>query len=75
MKKIAVIQEFEEDRFDEIPKWDGESIDTWTDLAVLLTLDGKEPWQRWLPIQEIRRTEDGLSIYASTWIMEKKRLL
>lgn len=73
MFRISVIQSFEEDKYSDIPKWDG-LIDSWTDAAILLHFDKvqRPAAMNWFPISHIRKTDDGLSIYASIWILNKK---
>lgn len=73
MAKIAVIQEHEESRYSDIPKWDG-WIENYTDHAVLLKLDRQSGRNDWFPYSQLRKTEDGKSIYASYWILEQKGL-
>jgi len=74
MMKIAVIQSFEESKYSDVPKWDG-MIDSWTDNAALFHF-ARSPQRparmNWFPLSQLRRTEDGLSIYASSWILDKK---
>lgn len=70
MHRIAVIQEFEEDKFDEIPKWDGE-MGRYTDSAVLLRFAKEDVW---FPISVLRTSGDRLSLYAANWFLERKGL-
>lgn len=73
MFHIAVIQSFEEDKFSDVPKWDGMVV-SWTAAAVLLHFDKtkREPRENWFPYSQLRKTDDGLSVYASNWILTKK---
>jgi SNF2-related domain len=72
MVHISVIQSFEEDKYSEIPKWDG-MVNSWTGNAVLLHFAKVDRPSRlnWFPYSQLRKTEDGLSVYASTWILRK----
>ncbi len=73
MNAIKEIKSFEEDRYSEVPKWDGFVVN-WTDGAVLLSFTQIERPARenWFPYSTLRKTEDGLTVYASNWILEKK---
>lgn len=76
MQHIAIIQEHEEGKYSDIPRWNG-WIESWTDKAVLLHIE--EPGrtrqnQHWVPYSQLRKAEDGQSIYATLWILNKKGL-
>jgi len=71
MEVIEIIQEHEEDKYSDIPTWTG-WVETWTDSAVLLDLPGRETRSNWFPLSQLRRTEDGKSLYASEWILRQK---
>lgn len=74
MKMISVITSEEEDKYSDIPGWT-DLIETWTSVAVLLAFEGRRPSRHnWYPISQLRRTEDGLSLYASRWLLDKKGL-
>lgn len=71
MERIAVISAAEEDRYSDIPNWDGGYLaESRSGAAVLLYFrDGR---QDWFPISQLRRTEDKLSLYASYWVLDKR---
>lgn len=77
MDMLKVITPFEEAKYSDIPSWDG-WIENWTTSAVLLHLNMDPPRvkqnQYWFPISQLRKAEDGQSIYATIWILEKKGL-
>jgi hypothetical protein len=75
MRAIALIAETEEGKFSEVAGWDG-SIRSHSDKAVLAYIEpkGQKPEQIWLPLSQLRKTEDGYSIYASDWILAQKGL-
>jgi len=71
VKLIPVMQEFEEDKYSDIPKWTG-WVENYTESAVLLDVPPRPPRMNWYPVSQLRRTEDGKSLYASNWILGKK---
>lgn len=71
MDRMEVISEEEENRYSEIPGWDGE-IMSWTDAAVLIYRSGEA--DVWMPISQLRKSGDGGDVYASNWIIEQKVL-
>lgn len=80
MSRIQVIRSFEEEKFSEIPavdgvKWGG-MIQHNSGLAVLLGYTPEINLRRkyWLPFSHLRKAEDGLSIYASFWILDRSGL-
>jgi hypothetical protein len=74
MRSIAVITEKEEGNFDTIAGWDGE-IMSWTDKSVLACLRVNGKYQEvWLPLSQLRKTEDESEIYASFWLKRGKDL-
>lgn len=75
MDKIAVISEKEENRYSDIPGWDGE-YGSASPLAVELYFPQRtiRNWL-WFPFSHLRKAEDGQSIYASDWIINEKHLL
>lgn len=76
MQSIKVIQGFEERKFSDIPKWEG-WIENWTENAVLLHFNVEREGRRsqfWFPYSQLRKAGDDQSIYASTWILDRKGL-
>lgn len=73
MRAIAVIEEHEENKFSDIPQWTG-WIKNYTDNAVLLEMERGPDRRNWFPYSQLRRTEDGKSLYASDWLIDKKGL-
>ena len=73
--KLRVIGSYEEDKFSDVPKWDGNVL-SWTDRAVLFSFPGTDRPSRenWFPLSTLRKAEDEQSIYASKWILDKKGL-
>jgi hypothetical protein len=63
LEEIKEISEKEEDDYSDIPGFYGE-IDNFTDRAVQLKI-GQD--YTWFPYSQLRKAEDGQSIYASTW--------
>lgn len=72
MKMISIAQPFD-DKYTSIPRWTG-WIESWTVSAVLLSFEGDRRPSRlnWFPISQLRRSEDGSTLYASYWILNKK---
>lgn len=70
MGKIRVMLEIEEDLYSDIPRWNGTYIHS-TESAVLMQIGDK---QVWLPFSQLRKTDDGLTIYATNWIIDEKGL-
>lgn len=73
MQQLEVISEQDEDRYSDVPGWSGE-IMSWSPDAVLIVFDDSRKEMIWLPVSQLRRSEDGQSIYATNWILEKKGL-
>lgn len=80
MSRIKVMQEFEEEKYSEIPaadgiKWDG-MIQHNSGMAILLAYSPEIDMRKkyWLPFSHLRKAPDGLSIYASFWILERAGL-
>lgn len=75
MERIQVMADFEESKYSDIPKWDGEFLEH-TSAAVLLHFSRVQRPSRmnWFPFSQLRKTDDGLSIYATDWILNKKGL-
>lgn len=73
MAQIAVIRSFEENKYSDVPRWDG-FVSSWTPKAVLLhfTQINRPSRMNWFPYSTLRKTEDDLSVYASIWILGKK---
>lgn len=73
MSRIAVIQPYEEDKYSDVPKWDNMILE-WTISAVLLqfTRITRPTRMNWFPFSQLRKAEDGLSVYATSWILDKK---
>jgi len=67
---LEVITEREERKYSDIPGFDGD-IEASTEKALCLVCNGKEVW---FPHSQLRKAEDGQSIYASNWILEQKGL-
>jgi hypothetical protein len=44
---------------------------SWTDKAVLLVFGEHADAMRWVPRGQLRKSEDGQSIYASDWILDR----
>lgn len=69
---MARIAEFtndqEADRYSEIPGWEGGMLSA-TNNAVLLQC---KDTTHWFPFSQLRKAEDGLSVYASMWILNEK---
>jgi hypothetical protein len=74
MSQMEVISEKEENRFSEIPHWDG-SVVSWTDKAVLIAQPSRSSALNWIPMSQLRKSEDNLSVYASFWIIEERKLV
>lgn len=72
LDSIRVIQPSEEDRYSDIPGWEGEYMAA-TDGAILLYMP-KTSAEIWFPIGQLRIAEDRQSIYASLWILLQKGL-
>jgi len=68
MDAIPVITDREENKYTDIPGWEGEYTD-YTEKAVLLRMPNTTIW---FPFSQLRKAEDGQSIYASNWILEQK---
>lgn len=75
MSRIKVMASFEEDKYTDIPDWSGD-IEHHTDSAILLYLPNRRPTSKkpWVPFTQLRKTEDGLSVYATNWIIERMGL-
>lgn len=74
MEKIKIIRDNEESLYSDIPEWN-EQIAGWTDAAMLLIFPGRATRrEHWMPYSQLRKSEDGLSVYASNWILEQKGL-
>lgn len=69
--RIPEIGDREEHRYSDIPHWTGEYVAEGP-AAVMLCF--KDRPDLWLPISQLRRAQDGQSIYASKWIIEQKDL-
>jgi hypothetical protein len=70
LDKLAVISDAEENRYSDIPKWEG-LVAHQTDAAVLLLVGGQELW---FPLSHLRIAEDRQSLYASDWILKQHDL-
>jgi hypothetical protein len=70
MDSIAVIGDSEENKYSDIPGWEGE-CENFTGAAVCLSIKGTDVW---FPFSHLRKAEDGQSIYASNWILKQKNL-
>lgn len=75
MRHIKVMQSFEEDKFTDIPGWSGD-VEHHTGDAVLLYLPNRSSTARkpWVPFSQLRKTGDGLSVYATNWIIDRMGL-
>lgn len=73
MALITVISDAEEHKYDEIPGWDG-GYTAVGERAVLLFFPNAKEDEIWFPFSQLRKTEDGLSLYASRWILYEKGL-
>ena len=74
LDNIEHIKESEEDRYSDIPGWEGEYLASTPDAILLFMPNGKGKNEReiWFPIKHLRKAEDGQSIYASNWILTQK---
>jgi hypothetical protein len=68
LDRIAVITDAEENRYTDIPKWDG-LVETYTERGVKLLLTNGTGI--WFPLNQLRIAEDRQSLYASNWILEQ----
>lgn len=71
---IDTIKESEENKYSDIPGWEGEFLST-SSRAVLLYMPhgkGRGGTEVWFPFSHLRIAEDRQSIYASTWILTQK---
>jgi hypothetical protein len=75
MDKIATITESEENRFSDVPGWDGDILAS-SPASILIECSNKghPVTETWMPLSQLRKSEDKQSIYASNWILEKKNL-
>lgn len=75
MARIKVIQDFEDSKYSDIPKWTG-FVHNWTENAVLLDFSDTSRRSRdnWFPFSQLRKAADDKSVYATTWILDQKRL-
>lgn len=71
MNDIKEISEREEDDYSDIPGFEGMVTMAPTEKAVCLVIKGEGVW---FPYSQLRKAEDGQSIYASNWILEQKDL-
>lgn len=65
--RIAVITDSEENKYSDIPGWDGDCLRE-SDKSVLLNCKSGE---KWFPYSQLRKAEDNQSIYCSTWLLNK----
>ena len=72
MDKIAVISEDEEDRYTDVPGWDGTCFSSNKAIRVTVAPRGQTPRDVWLPFSQLRKAADGQSVYASVWILDQK---
>ena len=70
LAELKVITESEENKYSDIPDWDGTMI-SYTSAAALLQIGEREVW---FPLSQLRKADDEQSVYASIWILEQKGL-
>ena len=74
MRAIATISEQEENRYSDIPGWEGMTgFDTAKGVFLVITKDARTQ-EIFFPYSQMRKAEDEQSIYASNWILEQKGL-
>lgn len=76
LESLTTILPSEEDKYSDIPGWEGGYMQD-TSMAVLLYMPegkGRGATEVWFPKSHLRIAEDRQSIYASNWILHQKGL-
>jgi hypothetical protein len=68
--RLEELSSFHDKQYDEIPGWDGLTLECLTENAMLLLLDGKKYW---FPFSQLRTVDK--EVVASKWILAQKGLL
>ena len=68
--RLDELRSKDENSYDEIPGWDGFTVEALTDSAVLLPCEGDK--KVWFPLTQLRTVDKEVA--ASKWILAQKGL-
>lgn len=75
LDSIKEIRPSEEDKYSDIPGWEGHYLAESPDAVLLyIVRDKRADSDVWFPKSQLRIAEDRQSLYASTWILDQKGL-